>query len=171
MTTILLLHGHGDDPATFADLTEQLRSTLDAVVVVPRGEVAVAGGGYAWWPDDASGPDDETLRALRAEHGEVDVVVGHSQGAALALRLGLGRRIVVAAGFLAGGEPTVTQATSVLVVHGEDDETVDPLHGRLVARRCRAAGALVEERWHDGGHAWTPTVAAVVVGWLATPPA
>ena len=52
-----------------------------------------------------------------------------------------------------------------MVVHGEDDEVVDPLHGRMVARRARALGHAVEEHWHPGAHLW-PTAADRVLAQL-----
>jgi len=106
---VLLLHGLDMSPAQLAPLVRSLK--LPALVALPSGPVARAGGLRAWWPvDDAAraarlraGPSDlhdvhpagrdrardvvhATARELRARApGRPLVVAGFSQGAMLAL--------------------------------------------------------------------------------------
>lgn len=170
-TTILLLHGHGDGPDRLAPVRQALVAALDADVRTPPAPIPVFGG-HAWWDDAAEGPDEAVIRALRSAHADAEIVVGFSQGAAMALALGLGAAVVCVAGFLPGDAPLAVGTGRddgpdvVFVVHGEDDDVVDPMHGRLVARRCRALGAQVDEASHPGGHVWDDDVTALVVAWL-----
>lgn len=105
--TLVLLHGHGDDPAAFTRFAGDAAAALgpDTVVVVPIGPVDTGGGRRAWWAtgDDEGpdGPDDPGQRVVTAvavlddaladlRRGTTDpdeplVVGGFSQGAALVL--------------------------------------------------------------------------------------
>ena len=106
---VRLLHGLDMDPARLAPIVRSLK--LPALVALPRGPIARAGGGRSWWPvDDAArearmrdGPADlhdshphgreparelvhATAHALRERAPGVPLVlVGFSQGAMLAL--------------------------------------------------------------------------------------
>ena len=106
---VMLLHGLDMDPARLAPIVRSLK--LPALVALPRGPIARAGGGRSWWPvDDAArearmrdGPADlhdshphgreparelvhATAHALRERAPGVPLVlVGFSQGAMLAL--------------------------------------------------------------------------------------
>ena len=106
---VMLLHGLDMDPARLAPIMRSLK--LPALVALPRGPIARAGGGRTWWPvDDAArearmrdGPADlhdshphgreparelvhATAHALRERAPGVPLVlVGFSQGAMLAL--------------------------------------------------------------------------------------
>jgi predicted esterase len=123
--------------------------------------------GWAWWGSEEDGPGPATLAAVADLARSATVVAGFSQGAAMALTLGAGTAVVAVAGFLPGGGLRLPPAASLVVVHGERDETVDPLHGRMVARRARAGGHAVREVWHPGGHQW-PDAATAEVARLLT---
>jgi hypothetical protein len=108
------------------------------------------------------------------------VVAGFSQGAAMATALlavrpasdGPPHRVAIVAGFLPDGLVPLGPAAGsggprpVLVVHGAQDEVVDPLHGRRVARWARRSGHEVTEVEHPGGHEWTAEVTDAVLRWL-----
>lgn len=150
MPDLLLLHGHGDRPESFAGMALALAGLA---VAVPAGPVTVDGG-FAWWAEDEDGPSADTLSCVADLAAGCAVVAGFSQGAALALRLGVGAAVVSVAGFLVPGSPRLAAGASLVVIHGEADEVVDPLHGRMVVRRARASGHTVDERWHPGAHVW-----------------
>ena len=106
---VLLLHGLDMTPAQLAPMVRSLK--LPALVALPAGPVARAGGHRAWWPVDdarraarlAAGPADlhdthppgrepardavrATARALRERASGLPLIVaGFSQGAMLAL--------------------------------------------------------------------------------------
>jgi predicted esterase len=157
----LLLHGHGDGPGRLAALGAAIATLTGFEIVTPTAPCDV-GGGHAWWPDDAGGPADATLDALRVAHGDVDLVVGYSQGAALALTLGLGRRLVTIAGFLCDVAPDLRHRPGVVVVHGTHDDVVDPAHARLIERQARRAGCTTSVHHHDGGHELDAAIAVVL---------
>ena len=192
---VVLLHGHGDSPASMAPIAEALRQRTGAIVVTPAGphRVAASGGtdARAWWPDDAEGPDGETIAGVLAAAPDDPTAtngplafVGFSQGGAMALAVAAAHQrggrdarrattdgsagamaVAVVSGFLPG-DAVVPEGAAVLVVHGRDDTVVDPFHGELVARRCRRHGCVVDEQHHDGGHTWDDAVTALVARWL-----
>jgi predicted esterase len=160
---VLLLHGHGGSPDLMAPVAHAVSAATRARVLVPRAPLAVDGG-WAWWGDDDDGPAEHLVDSLAAVVTGVDevVVAGFSQGGALALALPFGDRVACVGGFLAGQAPG--HRPSVLIAHSDDDPTVDPQYARMAARRCRAAGCTVVEHWHDGGHAWPPSVTEALLG-------
>lgn len=157
----LLLHGHGDGPTRVTAFAEALRARTGFDVVTPTAPCSVESG-RAWWAEDAGGPTPDTVDALRVAHGDVDLVVGYSQGAAVALTLGLGRRLVVIAGFLCDVAPDLGHRPEVLVVHGAHDDVVDPVHARMIGRRAERAGCTTTLHLHDGGHELEAATAVVL---------
>jgi predicted esterase len=163
---VLLLHGHGGSPDAMAPVARALAAGTKARVLVPRAPLAVDGG-WAWWADDEDGPDGALVDSLAhtvAGTGDV-IVAGFSQGGALALALPFAPRVACVGGFLAGQAPA--HRPSVLIAHGQADDTVDPQYARMAVRRCRAAGCPVIEHWHDGGHDWPPSVTEALLAWVA----
>ncbi len=69
---VLMLHGLDMDPARLAPLLRSLK--LPALVALPSGPVARAGGGRAWWPVD------DALRAARLRTGPTDLHASHPAG-------------------------------------------------------------------------------------------
>jgi len=188
----VLLHGYGDDPAGLAELVPQLDPVGRFATVVPRAPVD-GPTGPSWYESDDEGPDARALTASLAaldalideqcREAEVDpaatVVVGYSQGGAvalaLALRAGAPRRpagVAAVAGFLphtdglvwAIGEAAPT--TAALLVHGTDDEAVPVQQGRSAARALARNGMAVTWRELDGGHALGPDAVEVLRAWL-----
>jgi phospholipase/carboxylesterase len=170
---LFLLHGFG---ATEHDLTP-IGPLLDPdghfLVAGARGPVAPPEGGAAWFSHGPMGPDTEsfhrsfdalqhTLDDLCAEHllGRDEVVVGgFSQGAAMALALGLSRAgsppaagVLCLSGFLAdvqGFDYAWDGASEVpvLVQHGRHDDVVPIDLGRDTAAALAMHGVPVT--WHE----------------------
>ncbi|MCC5953221.1 MAG: prolyl oligopeptidase family serine peptidase [Acidimicrobiia bacterium] len=178
---IVHLHGHGDEPGRSPGL---VLFAGDAVAT-PRGPLEAAGGA-AWYEpgDPASAPlaagRDTVVAAMHTATAAGDEVLlaGYSQGAALTvayLLSGTAPRpsaAVIANGWLpAELDPTHAVPTldlPILVVHGTDDEVVDPMAGRAAARLLSRKGAAVV--WHEvpgEGHHLGPDAAEVVTAWLA----
>jgi predicted esterase len=180
---VVLLHGHGGSPEAMLAAADALAVALPVQVVLPRGPVAV-GDDHAWWPvGEAAAPASvDAVAAVVAGDGRPTVLAGFSQGAAMAALVAwthpspLVRGLALVAGFLPDelAAPPAPDAAApahalapVLVVHGDGDEAVDPMHGRLLARWCARVGAPVDVVSHEGGHDWTPAVHDAVVAWLA----
>ena len=103
---VVILHGHGDDPAPLVDRAGALARD-DVVLVAPVGPVRTADGGPAWFASvdgDVPGRPGEagslaeaihrlsaTVDQVRTTRDEpVERIAGYSQGAATALALGFG---------------------------------------------------------------------------------
>jgi thioredoxin len=163
---LLLVHGFGADERDLAGLLPYLDHEGEYVAVLPRGPIEVPGTpGYAWYtwgPDGA--PDlerfadslaalDAVLDAACAEHGiqRSDAIVGgFSQGAGLALALGLLADRTMPRGVLAlspalPGPPLPVPVDDagitglpVLIEHGTDDPVVAVDRARALARDLEA---------------------------------
>ena len=73
---VMLLHGLDMAPAQLAPIVASLR--LPALVALPAGAIARAGGGRAWWPID------DAARTARIEAGPADLHDSHPHGRELA---------------------------------------------------------------------------------------
>lgn len=163
---LLLVHGFGADERDLAGLLAYLDPDGEYVVVLPRGPIDVPGTpGYAWYtwgPDGA--PDlvrfadslaalDAVLDAACADHGverSEAVVGGFSQGAGLALALGLLAERTTPRGVLAlspalPGPPLPVPVDDeaitrlpVLIEHGSEDPVVAVDRARALARDLEA---------------------------------
>ncbi len=172
----LFLHGHDVDPASVLALAVALGSEVLAgpLVVGASGEGldGLDGPGRAWFEvGGAAGPACAFVRASTAVAGRV--IIGYSQGAALAFALACDgseppAAVVCVAGFVADDvDPSRFAAPRLLVVHSDDDAVVDPFYGGLLARHAALAGASVAQVSYDGGHSWTDAATAIVRAWLA----
>lgn len=186
--TLILLHGHDDDPDAAVPLARSMAGVAWNVVV-PHGPVATGDGRRAWWrsDDDGAPVDADVAEAVaivddvvRRHAGVTPVVLGgFSQGGALALVLALRASTpgdlddAVAGAFavgawlpdLVGLEPdlarTAEQRLPVLVGHGEDDEAVPLMLGRSAARLLDRAGVPVTYVQLEVGHELAPFVHSV----------
>ena len=179
---VLLLHGFDMTPAQLAPIAASLK--LPALVALPGGPIARAGGGRAWWPVD------DAARAARMQAGPADLHDSHPPGrerardavhaAARALRERAPGLPLVLAGFSQGAMlalDAVLQAPPLPVdalalwsgsrlafaewapaLHRLRGLRVDVVHGRADANLGIAAGhSLRETLAQAGAHVrWLP---------------
>jgi phospholipase/carboxylesterase len=192
---LVLLHGYDDDPARLERAIRPLPGAAGLPRLVPVGPVRTPAG-HAWFGDGvpagraSSPPLGQTLDGL-VDHihsacaaADADpaavVVVGYSQGAATALALALRRGATWRPAAVAAIAPWLPQepdveltfaelagVTSVLLVHGDDDDVVPILQGRSVRRVLERHGVDVTWVEHPGGHRLEePAVLAALDRWL-----
>lgn len=199
---IVLLHGWGDSAEGIASLAWQIRPP-GSLVVVPDGPVPHPFGGRGWWDLDSNDRPSwawdielpagyqenagvlearlATLRLvaeLRTRHEpDAVAVVGFSQGAMLALDIGLQResavdQVVALSGvLLADSIPALLDPAPVrprfLLAHGLEDEVVASAGGETARDLLQHNGCVV--KWHpfSGGHDVPGDVAATVRSFLA----
>jgi phospholipase/carboxylesterase len=163
---LVLLHGYGSDPTAMGAIGQQLASIVPGLTVLtPHGDSA-PGGGYRWFPI-SSASEDEIDRGARAAaprlHRYLDeqkqrlglredqiVLGGFSQGAILALHVGLRRpeppgAILAYAGFLSGRDrlADITCRPPVTIVHGQKDPIVPVAAHHLSVQALQSAGVPV----------------------------
>ncbi len=165
---VVLLHGLGADGADLIDLAPTWAHALpQAAFVAPHAPEAYVEGGagrqwFALWDrSDASraaGADtakmwlDSFIDAELARLGLADyAIMGFSQGAMMALHVGLRRQVAPRAilafsGRLiaAGRLDEISNHAPVLLVHGEADEVVPAADSRAAAAALVAAGVPVQ---------------------------
>jgi predicted esterase len=180
---IVLLHGHGSNPAQMAGVAAALQGAFpDDEVLVPRGSIELAAESYGWFDDPMSGvvsggPRSATqavAHLARVDLASVDlagsVVCGFSQGAAVAIASGFlsvrPRAVVAVCGFLPEGVDVVPTSHPLLLVAGDDDEVVDAFYSESLARQVKKTGSGVTLTTVATGHLWTPEITQVVVEWL-----
>ncbi len=145
---VVFLHGYGADGNDLIDLGKSWADLLpDAGFVSPHAPEAcgMSPMGKQWWPLTmrdpaerrrgclAAGPDLEAFLAAELERHQLPpsklALVGFSQGAMMALHVGLRRDVMPAAilsysGYLVGPEHLATEAKGkppILLVHGDQD--------------------------------------------------
>jgi phospholipase/carboxylesterase len=169
---VALLHGPGDTGQAMIDLAINWAPTM------PKAEFLVAEAPFEWrggrrWfdPEDADGPDaiapaldkflERALEKRRLPGGHL-ALVGFSQGATLALHVGLRRKEQPAAivAFSAGFSISPSLATEIrskppaLLIHGVDDPVAPIARMRDAKAALRAVGAPVAAFERAGlGHA------------------
>jgi predicted esterase len=184
----VLLHGFQDDPRELAALAPSLvpHGWRVSVPRAPRDTPA----GPTWWDHDADGTPvpDTVLEALGVVERVVGtgtdgahptVLVGFSQGGALALAAVLRRGAVAAhgaacvSGFLLDPHAVdydvraaSDRGTRVLLAHGDDDRVVDPQLARSAARLLGRHGVPVELTEQAGGHVLSAALCEEVRRWL-----
>jgi phospholipase/carboxylesterase len=180
---VVFLHGYGADGNDLIELGRQWRAILpEAAFVSPHApERSAAGMGRQWFalsnrpPDDSAGADERWNGAVKARVGieaflDAELkrlglddsrlaLVGFSQGAMMALHVGLRRPRAPAAilgfsGLLVGPEH-LTEATAqdargapppILLVHGDQDPLI-PFEAMFVAAEALAQ-ASIPTQWH-----------------------
>ena len=188
----MLVPGYGDRPEVFRDQLSLIDPDGHWYVVIAHPPVD-GPHGPMWYPGDHDGPGhDQIADAVASLDATVDLVateaglarrqvvlVGHSQGGAVALATTLDpsagpsvRAVGVLAGFLANRPDDAldldrVRHTPLLFVHSPDDPTIDLLRGRSAAKALGRAGADVTFVEVTGEHRLGPELAAPLGGWLA----
>ncbi len=164
---VVLLHGYGSSGRALIGLAEQVRPLLpDVAFVAPHGPLEAPYGGRCWFAVTRQDMGDAWRGAVGARPlldffldnerdrlGLADgriALVGFSQGAVMALHVGLRRpaapgAIVGYSGFLAGAEylDEITARPPVTLVHGDEDRVIPPRALPKAAAALRAAGVPV----------------------------
>ena len=178
--SVVFLHGFEGHPDSYdlAPLATALSSTVIHRVVGP----VEAGAGFSWWTDE-TGHDttpeamDAALDALIAQLPDSTdpvVLVGFSQGAAVALGLALLRpsavppvaAVVAVAGFLAFPPDRITGRPPVLFVHPTDDAVVDVFLAQRAARVLTRHGIHSKLAEIAGDHSWSSDVIRPIAEFL-----
>ncbi len=194
-TLVILLHGVGADGADLIGLAPAYRSLLPgAAFVAPNAPFLfdMAPFGYQWFSIQDASPDSRLAGARAAAplldafidrelgaHGLGDdrlVLVGFSQGAMMALHVGLRREtpaagIIAHSGMLVGERMLPNEIRSrppVLLTHGALDEVL-PVQALAVAEAAlRAAGVAVDAHVVPGlGHGIDEATLRLDLGFLA----
>jgi predicted esterase len=187
---VLALHGYGSDEGCSFRALPGLNKR--AVVVAPRGLLAVRRSGRAWCSTvfTERGPVDdaeETRRSAallqqavpeiaRQSGGRTDrlAVFGHSQGGMVALLLACMLDPAPIAVAVVGAQlppaalddRAALRGVPVLACHGSDDSVVPAdLHAHIGAE-LESRGACVVDHAYRGGHRMTQACARFVEAWL-----
>lgn len=189
---VVLLHGYGADGNDLIDLGRHWAGLLpEALFVAPNAPEPCAGNpfGFQWFAlaldrtisrvsgvPGASGVLANFLGELWAQTGLAardTVLVGFSQGAMMALHVGLALAeppagIVSFSGALVPPEGLGQGALPpVCLVHGDADQVVDPGLSATAAQTLRAAGATVGYHVSQGtGHGISPDGLAFATAFL-----
>ena len=182
---LVLLHGRGADEFDLLPLLDALDPDRRLDGFTPRAPLALPPGGAHWYVVPRVGhPDPETFaQGLAAAAGFVDslphenvVLGGFSQGAVLALSVGLGRgrpspaAIVAFSGFIPevdGWELDDEQPfPPIAIAHGTYDPVISVDFGRAARDRLEAAGAEVLYRESPMQHSIDPRVLEELQPWL-----
>jgi phospholipase/carboxylesterase len=185
-TTLLLLHGTGGDENDLVPLGREVAA--GAAILSPRGKVSEYGAAR-YFRRLAEGVFDHEDLVFRTHElaGFVEaaadeygfdrsklVAVGYSNGANIAASL-----ILLHPGFLRAAvlframvpfEPEVTPDLSgmpVLLAAGRMDRMILPENTERLAEILREAGADVDLRWRDTGHALTYEEVGEAKEWLS----
>lgn len=197
---VVLLHGYGSDGADLIALATHWQAMMpDALFVSPNApEVSAANPmGYQWFALDLDRPDsrqkgaplarpvvEDFLRALWTQTGlsaHDTVLVGFSQGAMMALHVGMAMDdtlagvIAFSGAFIppAGFHEGEGRRPPVCLIHGDQDTVVDPDLSRQAADALRARGVEVSFHVSEGvGHGISTDglafASAFIAGVLAT---
>jgi len=171
---IVMLHGYGGNGGAILSQTGNLQSFApSAAEVAPNAPVSLGVSAHSWLPIPGGGQRQPTAaecgsavdRYCDAELARLDlapdrlILLGFSQGSVMALNVGLRRRYAPAAiigfsGPYLAPDPLGPGKPAVLLVHGADDDSVNPRAEQDVVERLTAEGVPVESHVLAGlGHA------------------
>lgn len=191
-TVIVFLAGFGDVPEKFLPLFEN-DFPLDARVVLCEPHQHGNAGPY-WYNVDENGPDENEVQQATAAVNQLCrslqsslpsasaqiVLGGFSQGGALAAATCLASTtfspagfsptgLFVFSGYLANNDDIhfeQMRSVPVFVSHGEDDDMVDTIRGRSLAKAFGQAESLVMWTPVEGGHRLAPEAFGQFTKWL-----
>lgn len=185
-SAVVLLHGYGSDGNDLIGLAPHWQDVLPgAIFVSPHAPepAGMNGAGFQWFAIDFGGDRlasrqtgvlkarpvlEEFLNDLWTQTGikpERTVLVGFSQGAMMALHVGMAlpQRLMGVVGFSGaflapeGFSPGATNGTPVCLVHGDMDDVVEPARSAEAAAELKAAGVDVAYHVSRGvGHGIAP---------------
>ena len=184
--TLLLLHGTGGDENDLVPLGRELAPA--AGILSPRGKVSEYGAAR-FFRRLAEGVFDQEDLVLRthelagfleaaAEAYGFDlsrlVAVGYSNGANIAASMMLMHPGLLRAAVLFRAmvpfepeEPPELSGMPVFLAAGRGDRMISPEHTERLAEILREAGADLDLRWRDTGHALTYEEVAEAKDWLS----
>lgn len=188
---LILLHGFGSDGRALITMAQALRPFLpDTAFVAPQGQPLARGYGYHWFQITRADADDVWRGARQAGPlldrfideerdrlgipDEKIVLAGFSQGAIMALHVGLRRKkplgaVLGYAGFLAGAEhlDEIVSRPPVTLVHGERDYVVPLKAHQLTVEALKKANVPVTSYIAPNtGHSVEPEGLALGLGAL-----
>jgi phospholipase/carboxylesterase len=177
---LVVIHGRGANEHDLFPLIDVLDPGRRLHGYAPRGPLALPPGGAHWYAVPRVGhPDPATFNASYATLGEwVDalpyervVLAGFSQGAVMALALGLGSRrprpaaLAAFSGFIPvvdGWAPDLTSPLPPITIgHGEYDPIIPVTFGRAARDLLERAGADLEYRESPIDHSIDPATLAL----------
>jgi len=171
---MVMLHGHGGNGASILSQTGNLQSFApSAAELAPNGPVSLGLSAHTWFPVAGGGRRQPTVaecvlavdRYCDNELARLNltpdrlVLLGFSQGALMAINVGLRRKLAPAAiiafsGPYVSADPLGPGKPPVLLVHGVNDDFVNPRAEQDVVERLKHEGIPVESHALDGlGHA------------------
>ena len=189
---LILFHGRGTDEHDLFPLLDALDPDRRLLGVTLRGPLSLPPGGAHWYVIRRVGyPDPTTFRStyemvseqlseILAEHElgpDRTVLGGFSQGAVMALALGVGpgrprpAGVVALSGFLPTVpdfelDPDSAAGLPVAIGHGTYDPIIPVELGRAARDRLEGAGADVTYRETPMGHAIDPGFLSELPNWL-----
>ena len=200
---LLLIHGYGADEYDLAGLTPMLDPTGRCFTVCPRGPIELDFGGAGWYQRSEDGVIDpaslassvaaldtlvdELCQQRSSPRGQA-VLIGFSQGGAMALAVALGRSakarpagVACLSGMLqapvgisylwddpdwAPAATATSPLPSVYVQHGTQDPMVDIERGRLTRAVLASHGIEAEYHEYPMGHEIRPESILDLRSWL-----
>jgi phospholipase/carboxylesterase len=172
---LVLLHGWGADADDLLELGRLLVGPAVSVVALQAPLPHPAGVGRQWydlqqpgWPQ-LPAARKQLRQRLEALGGDValnqTVLLGFSQGAAMALDVATGAGGLPVAGLIGCSgyphpdwTPQAGLAQAVLLSHGRQDPVVPYQASEALREQLQSAGAAVELLGFDGGHAIEPAL-------------
>jgi predicted esterase len=167
--SVVLLHGYDSRPGSWLAFARALGARCpDVDIQLLSGPVVLGSGdsapsSLAWFDagHDSFPTVHEAAALVRSKLEGPSVLVGFSQGGAVALTVAFGEAcvavravvgVVAIGAFLPEGVLPKAFDGPLVVVHGEADAVVDVMFGERMHRQATAAGVPSSIQLHAGGH-------------------
>ncbi len=192
---VLIFHGVGASPQGLLPLADLIASADPRawVLSVRSPHPSDLGSGWQWFSVQGVTEDNRIGRVAEAMPGFIDTVrhwqreaglgagettlVGFSQGSIMALEstqqpVAVAARVISIAGRFAQAPRTAPHATTLHLIHGEQDAVIEPRHAIDAAERLAALGAPASLDLVPAlGHAIDKRVADLVIERMSDRPA